>query len=117
MISTPLTSCFPPSIMSWSARVYQFNLNLPSSILFACIKGKAQWCDQNIRGTSTSVVGVNIKCSQTVPCERVSLSNINLNGEKEHSREISSVCTNAKSNYAGFHHLADSWKSLSSCLR
>ncbi|KAJ6355810.1 hypothetical protein OIU78_004022 [Salix suchowensis] len=58
----------------------------------------------NIRGTSTSVVGVNIKCSHTVPCERVSLSNISLKyvGEKKSNHEISSVCTNAKLNYAGF---------------
>ncbi|KAB5537367.1 hypothetical protein DKX38_014900 [Salix brachista] len=58
----------------------------------------------NIRGTSTSVVGVNIKCSHTVPCERVSLSNISLNyvGEKKSNHGISSVCTNAKLNYAGF---------------
>ncbi|XP_011010565.1 PREDICTED: exopolygalacturonase clone GBGE184-like [Populus euphratica] len=59
---------------------------------------------QNVRGTSTSVVGVNIKCSHPVPCERVSLSNINLNyvGAKQHNHEISSVCTNAKLNFAGF---------------
>ncbi|KAJ6430886.1 hypothetical protein OIU84_018401 [Salix udensis] len=58
----------------------------------------------NIRGTCTSVVGVNIKCSHTVPCERVSLSNISLKyvGEKKSNHGISSVCTNAKLNYAGF---------------
>ncbi|XP_021692869.2 exopolygalacturonase clone GBGE184-like [Hevea brasiliensis] len=55
----------------------------------------------NIRGTTTSKVGVDIECSKQFPCQRVHLANINLKytGAKKHT--FSATCQNARVSYAG----------------
>ncbi|XP_056173210.1 exopolygalacturonase-like [Syzygium oleosum] len=50
---------------------------------------------RNIRGTSSSLVAVNINCSPAVPCTGIELRDIDLEyGGRE--RKASSVCANAK---------------------
>ncbi|KAJ6430872.1 hypothetical protein OIU84_018388 [Salix udensis] len=55
----------------------------------------------NIRGTSTSEVGVDLQCSKAVPCENLYFSNINLKYSGQRKLPFSSTCTNAKVNYVG----------------
>ncbi|KAI3469344.1 hypothetical protein Pfo_026007, partial [Paulownia fortunei] len=54
---------------------------------------------QNIRGTSTSPVAVNLMCSSLVPCQNVHLHNINL--QVTGNQRLSSTCANAKVGYTG----------------
>ncbi|KAH8494926.1 hypothetical protein H0E87_018194 [Populus deltoides] len=55
----------------------------------------------NIRGTSASEVGVDLKCSEAVPCEKLYFSNINLKYYGPKKLPFTSTCTNAKVNYVG----------------
>ncbi|KAJ9181879.1 hypothetical protein P3X46_005925 [Hevea brasiliensis] len=55
----------------------------------------------NIRGTTTSEVGVNLGCSKQVPCQRVRLENINLTYTGAKKLPFSSTCENARVSYAG----------------
>ncbi|XP_011010959.1 PREDICTED: exopolygalacturonase-like [Populus euphratica] len=55
----------------------------------------------NIRGTSGSEVGVDLKCSEAVPCEKLYFSNINLKYYGPKKLPFTSTCTNAKVNYVG----------------
>ncbi|KAJ9171787.1 hypothetical protein P3X46_015102 [Hevea brasiliensis] len=52
---------------------------------------------RNIKGTSTSIVAVNLECSSAVPCEGVELQDIDLayTGSKG-SAALTATCTNAK---------------------
>ncbi|KAG6735674.1 hypothetical protein POTOM_061678 [Populus tomentosa] len=55
----------------------------------------------NIRGTSASEVGGDLKCSEAVPCEKLYFSNINLMYYGPKKLPFTSTCTNAKVNYVG----------------
>nr|TKS06591.1 hypothetical protein D5086_0000122290 [Populus alba] len=55
----------------------------------------------NISGTSASEVGVDLKCSEAVPCEKLYFSNINLKYYGPKKLPFTSMCTNAKVNYVG----------------
>lgn len=55
----------------------------------------------NIRGTTTSEVGVDIECSKQFPCQRVQLANINLKYTDAKKKPLSSVCENAEVSYSG----------------
>ncbi|XP_058203180.1 exopolygalacturonase-like [Rhododendron vialii] len=53
---------------------------------------------QDIRGTTTSPVAVNLMCSKLVPCQNLKLINIKL---RSIAGMISSACTNAQVGYTG----------------
>lgn len=55
----------------------------------------------NIRGTSASEVGGDLKFSEAVPCEKLNFSNINLMYYGPKKLPFTSTCTNAKVNYVG----------------
>ncbi|KAF5738732.1 exopolygalacturonase [Tripterygium wilfordii] len=56
----------------------------------------------NIRGTTSSNVGVNLLCSNQNPCQNVQLANIDLHYTgPQRGLPLSSSCANARINYAG----------------
>jgi len=56
----------------------------------------------NIRGTTSSNVGVNLLCSHQNPCQNVQLANIDLHYTgPQRGLPLSSSCENARINYAG----------------
>lgn len=55
----------------------------------------------NIKGTSTSEVGVDFQCSKVVPCQGVRMSNIDLKYVGEKKKSFTSSCSNAKVTYDG----------------
>ncbi|KAF5752183.1 exopolygalacturonase [Tripterygium wilfordii] len=56
----------------------------------------------NIRGTTSSNIGVNLLCSHQNPCQNVQLANIDLHYTgPQRGLPLSSSCENARINYAG----------------
>ncbi|CAL9757267.1 unnamed protein product [Musa acuminata subsp. burmannicoides] len=54
---------------------------------------------RNIKGTTTSPVAVTLKCSKGMPCEKLSLHDVNL--QHAGPGNISSTCLNVKAEYSG----------------
>nr|XP_010913888.1 exopolygalacturonase [Elaeis guineensis] len=54
---------------------------------------------RNITGTSKTPVAVTLKCSQRVPCEKVSLQDVDLTFTGQNS--TSATCLNVKADYSG----------------
>ncbi|XP_064957905.1 exopolygalacturonase-like [Musa acuminata AAA Group] len=54
---------------------------------------------RNIKGTTTSPVAVTLKCSKGMPCEKLSLHDVNL--QHAGPGNISSACLNVKAEYSG----------------
>ncbi|XP_021594331.1 exopolygalacturonase clone GBGE184 [Manihot esculenta] len=74
---------------------YGSNSNKPSKVRISDVKYI------NIKGTTSSEVGVNFECSKQFPCQRVHLANIKLEYTGDKKQALSATCQNARVSYAG----------------
>ncbi|CAI9762617.1 unnamed protein product [Fraxinus pennsylvanica] len=54
---------------------------------------------QNVRGTTSSPVAVNLMCSSQAPCQNIHLNNVNL--KFQGNLKLTATCTNAQVGYSG----------------
>lgn len=90
---------------SVSGNIYIFTLDITTHILIIATiflqPSKIRLSDiffYDIKGTTSTLEAINIKCSSIVPCENVHLHNIHLTSPKG---PVIALCTHAKTNVLG----------------
>lgn len=83
-------SCFHPVQL----RATSFLVQVPSQIKISKVSFK------NIRGTSSTMVAVQLSCSKAIPCEGVEIADIDLAYHGTNGT-ITSVCENVKPAISG----------------